>query len=214
MSPNDCPPPRMCRGDRFCRYRTESLRYLLRADIVGRDQRDKPFDRSTLVRPFPDGRGCFGRISMAPVRPYQGPSKLGLTITSCVSPGRGRPAACIENHETGLADHLPVGSRGLNNEGTQPVRSPSGDPLLDDGSCFLGCRDSLFAQTIHDVGVREQVVKSVRVPRSRRAQAKPVRVEVEFLPGRGVMSHAEDASRSLQTPLGPVFGRVTRGLAD
>lgn len=169
MSPNDCLPPRMYRGDGFCRYRTESFRDSLRADVVGRDQRDKPFDGSTLVCPFPDGRGCFGRISVAPVRPYQGPSKLGLTMTSCVSPGRGRPAACIENHETGLADHLPVGSRGLNNEGTEPVRSPSADPLLDDGSSFLGCRDGLFAQAMHDVGVREQVVKSVRVPRSRRA---------------------------------------------
>jgi len=139
MSPNDCLPPRMYRGDGFCRYRTESLRDSLRADVVGRDQRDKPFDGSTLVCPFPDGRSCFGRISVAPVRPYQGPSKLGLTMTSCVSPGRGRPAACIENHETGLADHLPVGSRGLNNEGTEPVRSPSADPLLDDGSYFLGC---------------------------------------------------------------------------
>ena len=169
MSPNDCPPTRIYRGDGFCRYRTESLRDSLRADVVGRDQRDKPFDGSTLVCPFPDGRGCFGRISVAPVRPYQGPSKLGLTMTSCVSPGRGRPAARIENHETGLADHLPVGSRGLNNEGTEPVRSPSADPLLDDGSCFLGCRDGIFAQATHDVGVREQVVKSVRVPRSRRA---------------------------------------------
>ena len=26
-------------------------------------------------------------------------------MTSCVSPGRGRPAACIENHETSLTDH-------------------------------------------------------------------------------------------------------------
>lgn len=177
MSPDDCPPPRMCRGDRFCRYRSESRRYSLRADIVGRDQRDEPFDRSTLVRPFPDGRGCLGRISVAPVRPCQGPSKLGLTMTSCVSPGRGRPAAGIENHEPGLADYLPVGSRGLENEGTEPVRSPSADPPLDDGPCFLGCRDRLLAQAVHDVGVREQVVKSVRVPRSRRAQAKPVRVE-------------------------------------
>jgi hypothetical protein len=169
MFPNDCPPPRMYRGDRFCRYRAESLRDSLRADVVGRDQRDKPFDRSTLVRPFPDGRGCFGRISMAPVGPYQGPSKLGLTMTSCVSPGRGRPAARIENHETGLADHLPVGGRGLNNEGTEPVPSPSADPLLDDGSRFLGYRDRLLAQAMHDVGVREQVVKRVRVRRSRRA---------------------------------------------
>jgi hypothetical protein len=169
MSPNDRLPSRIKRGDGFCRYRTESLRDLLRADVVGRDQRDKPFDGSTLVCPFPDGRGCFGRISVAPVRPYQSPSKLGLSMTSCVSPRRGRPAACIENHETRLADDLLVGSRGLNNEGTEPVRSPSADPFLDDGSCFLGCRDGLFAQAMHDLGVREQVGKSVRVPRNRRA---------------------------------------------
>jgi hypothetical protein len=169
MSPNHCLPPRINRGDGFCRYRTESLRDSLRTDVVGRDQRNEPFDRSTLMCPFPDGRGCFGRISVTPVRPDQGPSKLGLTMTSCGSPGRGHPAACVENHQTGLADHLPVGSRGLNDEGAEPVRSPSADPLLDDGSCFLGCRDRLFAQAKHDVGVREQVVKSVRVPRNRRA---------------------------------------------
>jgi hypothetical protein len=40
---------------------------------------------------------------------------------------------------------------------------------LDDGSCFLRCRDGLFAQAMRHVGVREQIVKSVRVPRSRRA---------------------------------------------
>jgi len=45
--------------DGFCRYRPESLRDSLRADVVGRDQRDKPLDGSTLVCPFPDGRGCF-----------------------------------------------------------------------------------------------------------------------------------------------------------
>src|SRR5204862_3879025 len=122
-----------------------------------------------LACPFPDGRGCCGRISMAPLRPYQSPSNFWLTMTPCVSPGRRRPAACIENHETGLADHLPVGSRGLDDEGTEPVRSPSADPPLDDGSCFLGCRDWIFAQAMHDVGIREQVVKSVRVPRGRRA---------------------------------------------
>jgi hypothetical protein len=169
MSPNDCLPPRMYRGDGFCRYRPESLRDSLRADVAGRDQRDKPFDGSALVCPSPDGRPCFGRVSVAPVGPRQGPSKLGLTMTSCVSPGRGRPVARIENHETCLADHLPVGSRGFNDEGTEPVRSPSIDPLLDDGSCFLGCRNGPFAQAMHHVGVREQVVKSVRVPPSRRA---------------------------------------------
>ena len=68
MFPNDCLPSRMKRGDGFCTYRTESLRDSLRADVVGRNQRDKPFDGSTLVCPLPDGRGCFGRISVAPVR--------------------------------------------------------------------------------------------------------------------------------------------------
>src|SRR5205823_15120750 len=50
---------------------------------------------------------------------------------------------------------------------------------------------TLFAQAVHDLGVGEQVVKSVRVPRIRRAYAKPVRVEVKLFPGRGVMSHGE-----------------------
>ena len=99
MFPDHCLPPRIYRGDGFCRYRTESLRDPLRSDVVGRDQGDKPVDGSTVICPFPDGHGCFGRISVAPMRPYQGPPKLGLTMTSCVSPGRGRPTACIENHE-------------------------------------------------------------------------------------------------------------------
>src|SRR5213080_1280266 len=73
----------------------------------------------------------------------------------------------------------------------RPRMHPSVDPLLDDGSCFLRCRDGILAQAMHDVGVREQVVKSVRVPRSRRAEAKPVRVEMKPLPGRGVTSHVE-----------------------
>ena len=45
-------PPRIYRGDGFCRYRPESFRESLRADVVGRDQRDKPFDGSTLVGHF------------------------------------------------------------------------------------------------------------------------------------------------------------------
>jgi hypothetical protein len=137
MFPDDCLPPRMYRGDGFGRYRTESLRDSLRADVVGRDQRDKPIDGSTFMYPFPDGRGSFGRISVAPVRPYQCPSELGLTMTSCVSPGRGRPATRIENHETRLANHLPVG-RGLNNERTETVRSPTADPFFDDARASSG----------------------------------------------------------------------------
>src|SRR6266540_3738772 len=49
MLPDDCLPPRICRADGFCRYGTESLRHPLRADVVGRDQRDEPFDGSTLI---------------------------------------------------------------------------------------------------------------------------------------------------------------------
>src|SRR5919204_5511803 len=190
MSPDDRLPLRIQRRDGFCRYRTESLRDALRADVVGRDQRDKPVNGSTLMCPVPDGCGCFGRISAAPVRPYQGPAKLGLSMTSCICPTRGRPAACVEDHETGLADHLPVGRRGLENERTEPVASPTADPGFDHGSGFLEPRDGFFAQSMHDLRVREQVVQGFRILRSRRAQAKPVRVEAELLPGRAVMSHA------------------------
>ena len=137
MSPDDRLPPRMQRSDGFSWYRTKSFRDALGADVVGRDQRDQPVDGLRLVCPVSDGCGCFGRISVAPVRPYQGPAKLGLSVTPCACPGRRRPAACIEDHQTGLADHLPVVGRGLKNERTEPVGSPTGDPCFDHGSCFL-----------------------------------------------------------------------------
>src|ERR671935_1571170 len=109
MSPDDRLPLRIQRRDSFYRNRTESPRDALRADVVGRDQRNEPVDGSTLMCPVPDGCGCFGRISVAPVRPYQGPAKLGLSMTSCACPSRARPAAFVEDHETGLAEQLPVG---------------------------------------------------------------------------------------------------------
>src|SRR5436190_11049984 len=91
MSPDDRLPPRMQRSDGFSWYRTKSFRDTLGADVVVRDQRDQPVDGSRLVCPVSDGYGCFGRISVAPVRPYQGPAKLGLSVTPCACPGRGRP---------------------------------------------------------------------------------------------------------------------------
>ena len=205
MSPDDCLPSRMHGDDGLCRYGTESLRDSLRADIVGRDQRDEPFDGPTLMCPFPDGRSCFGRVSVAPVRPYQRPPKLGLRMDSCVRPGRGRPAACVEDHEPGLADHQLVVSRRLNDERAERVRSPRGHPRLDDDSCFLGCRDRLFAQATHDVGVGEQVVESIRIPQGRRAQEKPVCVEAEPLPGRRVTRHAARLAGD-PPPRRPAFG--------
>jgi len=213
MSPHDCLSPRICRNDGFCRYGTESLGHSLRADVAGRDQRDELFDGSKLVRPLPDCRDCFGRVSVAPVRPYQGPPELGLGMTSRVAPGRGCPAACVEDHETGLADHPPVGGRGLDDERTESVRSPGADPFFDDSSCLLVSRDGLLAQAMHDVGVLEQVVESVRIPRSRRAQAKPVRVEAQPLPGRGVISasHCQPRARPCPASRGPRPARTPPG---
>src|SRR5437773_6867943 len=62
----------------------------------------------------------------------------GLSVTSCLCPSRGRPLACVEDHEPSLADHLPVGCHGLENERTKPVGSPTADhPFFDHGSDLL-----------------------------------------------------------------------------
>src|SRR5262245_41941617 len=137
MSPDDRLPLAIRRRDGFCGYRTESFRDALRADVVGRDQRDEPVDGSRLVGPVPDGCGCFGRIAVAPMRPYQGPAKLGLTMISCLCPSRGRPAARIEDHKAGLTDDLLVGSRCLENERPKPVVSPTPDHPFDHRSNVL-----------------------------------------------------------------------------
>jgi len=44
---------------------------------------------------------------------------------------------------------------------------------------------------MHHLGVPEQVVQSICIPQRRSAEAEPVRVEAELLPGLGVISHAE-----------------------
>src|SRR4030095_2610765 len=108
------------------------------AAVVGRDQRDEPVDVWTLMCPVANGCGCLGRISVSPVRPRQGPTELGLSMTSCLCPSRGRPVGCVEDHEPSLADHLRVGCRGLENERTEPVGSPTADhPFFDHGSDLL-----------------------------------------------------------------------------
>src|ERR1041384_2795937 len=104
MPPDDRLPARIQRGDGFCRDGAEPLRDSLRAEIVRRDERNEPCDGSMLVRPLPYCRGSFGRVAAAPVRPEQGPPELGLRMTSCVGPGRGRPVARVEDHEAGLTD--------------------------------------------------------------------------------------------------------------
>jgi len=195
MSPDDRLPPRMCGRDGFGRHSAQSFRDALGADVVRRDQRDKPVDVPTLMCPVTNGRGRFGRISVSPVRPHQGPAKLGLGMTSGPFPRRGRPAARVEDHETSLADHLPVG-RSLENERTQPVGTPTADhPFFDHGSDIRERRDGLFAQAPHDLRVREQVIQSLRVRRSWHAEAKPVRVEAD-VPRRGRISHAGTLARA------------------
>src|SRR5262245_36659043 len=113
MSPDDRRPLRICGRDGFRRYRTKPLRDALGPDVAGRDQRDKLVNGSMLMCPVPDSCGCLGRIPVSPVRPYQGPAKLGLSMTLGECPGRGCPAARVEDHETGLADNLPPGPLGL-----------------------------------------------------------------------------------------------------
>jgi hypothetical protein len=135
MSPDNRRPLRMCRSDGFCRYRAESLRDALGADVVG--QRDKLVDGSILVRPVPDGCGRLGRVPVSPVRPYQGPAKLGLSMTSRAGESRGRPAARVEDHETRLADNSPVAPFGLEDERPEPIGSPTADPFIDQGSGLL-----------------------------------------------------------------------------
>src|SRR5512133_4177861 len=138
ISPDDRPPLRICGRDGLRRHRTESFRDALGADVVGRDQRDKPVDLSTLMCPVANGCGCLGRIAMSPVRPRQGPAKLGLSMTPCLYPSRRRPAAYVEDHEPSLADHLLAARRRLQNERTKPVGSPTADHLfLDHGSDLL-----------------------------------------------------------------------------
>ncbi len=183
MSPDDRLRPRISRCHGFCRSRAKSFRHTLRADVVGPDERDKPIDGTALMCPGADGCRGVGRISIAPVRPYQGPAKLGLSMTSRVCQSRGRPAACVEDHETRLADHPPVGRGGLENERTEPVGAPGADCFFDHGSRFLEPRDRFLAQAAHDLRVCKQVVQSLRIPSSRRTKAEPVRMEAEPLPG-------------------------------
>jgi hypothetical protein len=196
MPPDDRRPPRICGRNGFSRHRTESLRDALGANVVRRDQRDEPVDLWTPICPVANGCGCLGRISLSPVRPRQGPAKLGLSITSGACPSRRRPVACVKDHEPSLADHLPVGCRGLENERAKPIGSPTADHSFDHGSDFLDRRDGLFAQALHDLRVREQLVQMLRILGAWHAQAEPLRIKAEF-PGRGLLSHARDASRSL-----------------
>ena len=60
---------------------------------------------------------------------------------------------------------------------------------------------------MHNLRIREQVIQSIRILESRRAEAKPVRVEAGLLPGWGVVSHAETLAgacrRSLRGKLSP-----------
>src|SRR5262245_3014723 len=137
MSPDDGLPPRISGRDGFCRCRTEFLRDALGADVVGRDQRDKPADGPGLTRPVSYRDGRLGCISVSPVRPDHGPAKLGLSMTSCLCPSRGRPAARVEDHEAGLTDDLLVGSRCLENERPKPVASPTPDHPFDHRSNVL-----------------------------------------------------------------------------
>ena len=145
MSPDDRLPLRVCGRDGFRRYRAKSLRNLLGADVVGRDQRDKPVDASTSMCPVPNGCRCFGRISMSPVRSRQRPAKLGLSMTSRLAQSRGRPVARVEDHETSLAHQLSIRG-GLENKRTKPVGSPTADHRsFDHASDVLDREDGLFA---------------------------------------------------------------------
>jgi hypothetical protein len=207
MSPDDRFLLRVGRCDGLSRCRPESFRDALRADVVGRDQRDQQVDGSGLVCPVTDGCGCFGRISEAPVRPYQGPAEFGLSMPSRACPSRGRPAARVEDHQARLADH-PTVSSGLENERTESVGSPTVHPSFDHGSGLVKLGNGFSVQTVHDHRIREQLVHALRISGSWRAQAEPVGAEADLLPGRDVMSHAGDRSRSLSPQLGCLHAQL------
>ena len=129
MRPDHRLPPRRQRDDGFCRYRTESFRDSLRAGVLGEiSETSRSKDRDSCAQS--DGRGCFGRVSVAPVRPYQGPAELGLSVPSRVrqheeqrqqsaeqrAPGRAAAHTLrVEAHplllEQRLESHLRLGGR-------------------------------------------------------------------------------------------------------
>ncbi len=191
MSPDDRFLLRVRRCDGLGRCRAESVRDALRTDVVGRDQRDQQVDGSGLVCPVTDGRGCFSRISEAPVRPYQGPAEFRLSMASRARPSRGRPAARVEDHQARPADYPPISRRGLENERAKSVGSPTAGPSFEHCSGLVELRDRFSVQAVHDHRIREQLVNGLRILRSWRAEAEPVRVEADLLPRRGVVSHAE-----------------------
>src|SRR3954452_16305029 len=191
VPPDDGFPLRVRGRDGLGGLRAEPLRDALGADVVGRDQRDEQVDGSRLVRPTADGYGGLGRISVTPVRPDQGPTELRLSMTSRRCPRRGHPAARVEDHQTGLADDAPARPRGFENERTDAVSSPRADSSFDHRSGLLQRGDGLSVQAAHDHRVCEEVVQSLRISRSWRAETKPPRVDADLLPGPGVINHGE-----------------------
>lgn len=131
----------------------------------------------------------LGRISETPMRPYQGPAELGLSVASRACPSRGRPAARVEDHQARLADP-PTVSSGLENERTESVGSPTVHPSFDHGSRLVELGDGFSVQAVHDHRIREQLVHGLRILGSWRAQAEPFGAEADLFPGRDVMSHA------------------------
>jgi hypothetical protein len=200
MCPDDRQPLRVCGSDGFCWSRTESLRDALGAHVVGRDQRDKPGDRSRLVGPVPDRRSGLGRVPVSPVRPDQGPAQLGLGMTSRACEIRGRPAAPGEDHETCLADKVLAALLGSEDERTELIGSPTSDPLLDHGSGIRDGRHGLSVQPSHYLVVGEQLEEVFCILRCPGTETEPVREEAHRLPGV-VTSHADTLLRST----GPVF---------
>ena len=106
--------------------------------------------------------------------------KLGLTMTSCVSPGRGRPAARIENDETGLADHLLVGRCGLNNEVRRRWSPSVLQPPIDSSTMARAssvAEIGVFAQAMHHLGVRETGRKARPRPAESACEGEACRYE-------------------------------------
>jgi hypothetical protein len=57
-----------------------------------------------------------------------------------------------------LTDDPPVGPRGLEDERTKPIGSPTAHPVLDHGSDLFDGRDRLSVKPAHDLLVSEQLV--------------------------------------------------------
>ena len=84
--------------------------------------------------PDPGWLRCPPSHVRGPGVPTSRTNQLGLSMISCIpTESRGVQSRHVEDHDSGLADHLPGGCSGLENERTEPVSSPTLDRCPDHG---------------------------------------------------------------------------------